>query len=79
MKLLVSLCSGEDDVHPDAHSFRTGSHQVVSPLPRFHAESQFWVWRPDGLQVIHVHLFDSLYKSIIEIYAKILANTNISP
>jgi len=38
LELLVTLGSREEDIHPDPHGFRTGSHQVILPVVRLHAK-----------------------------------------
>ena len=55
LELLVPLCTREENVHPNPHSFWAWSHQIILPIVRLHAECDPLRDRLCILMV-HIHL-----------------------
>ena len=60
LELLITLSSGENDVHPDSHGFGRRCHQVIGSFKSLHDKSDLWIGRLDGVHVINVHFFNGL-------------------
>uniref|UniRef100_A0A224XPN9 Uncharacterized protein n=1 Tax=Panstrongylus lignarius TaxID=156445 RepID=A0A224XPN9_9HEMI len=58
--LMMAFSSGENDVHPYSHSFRTRCHQMISSGRTFYNKCHSWIWRFERVQMIYINFFYSL-------------------
>lgn len=75
IKLVISFRSGKYNVHPNAHSFRAGCHEMIKSRCSLDNEGEGRLWRSNGVHMVHVDFFDRLQcinVELVDITVKIL-------
>lgn len=62
IEFVITLCSSEHNVDPNAHSFRAGCHEMIESGRSLDDESEGRLWRSDAIHVVHVDFLDRLHK-----------------